>query len=233
VSGPGWATIATGVWPDKHRVLDNDWGPATGLTQYPDFLTRLKLADSSLTTYAIADWPPLTSDSAGQAIFSAAIDVRVTIEGDTLGLDVADTRVAAEAADYLGRVGPDASFVYFGEVDHAGHTSGAASAYYRTAIENTDRHIGTVLAGIRSRPTYAEEDWTYVVTSDHGHTDAGGHGGSSAPERASFIIHTGPGIPPTTPATEPKNVDIAVTVLSHFGVTPDPTWQLDGRPLLV
>lgn len=58
------------------------------------------------------------------------------------------------------------------------HTCGATGACYRTAIENTDRHIGTLLDGIRSRPTYAHEDWTFIFTTDHGHTDAGGHGGS-------------------------------------------------------
>ena len=29
VSGPGWSTIATGVWPDKHRVTDNNFSNPT------------------------------------------------------------------------------------------------------------------------------------------------------------------------------------------------------------
>ncbi|NED89156.1 alkaline phosphatase family protein, partial [Streptomyces sp. SID11233] len=35
LSGPGWSTILTGVWPDKHKVRDNDF---TGrrFDLYPD-----------------------------------------------------------------------------------------------------------------------------------------------------------------------------------------------------
>src|ERR1043165_1718028 len=38
MSGPGWSTLITGVWPDKHNVKDNNF---TGhrFAQYPDFLT--------------------------------------------------------------------------------------------------------------------------------------------------------------------------------------------------
>lgn len=226
LSGPGWATNATGVWPDKHKVLSNSWGTGTNLTQYPDFLTRLERARPALSTYAIADWTPLTTNSAGQAIFTDEVQKKVTYDGDALGYTAADAKIATEAAAYLTDTGPDASFVYFGDVDIAGHTCGAAGACYRTAIENTDRHVATLLAAIKARPTYANEDWTYLVTADHGHTDAGGHGGSSVPERSSFIIRNGPGTTPGTPAIAPKNVDIAAIVLSRFGVT---AADLDGQ----
>ncbi|MGW6279951.1 alkaline phosphatase family protein [Kribbella sp. NPDC055071] len=226
LSGPGWATNATGVWPDKHKVKSNSWGTGTNLTQYPDFLTRIERARPELSTYAIADWTPLTTDDAGQAIFTDEIQRKVTYDGDALGWAQADAKIATEAAAYLKSSGPDASFVYFGNVDIAGHSCGAAGACYRTAIEQTDQHVATLLAAITARPTYANEDWTYLITADHGHTDAGGHGGSSVPERSSFIIRNGPGTTPGTPAIAPKNVDIAAIVLSRFGITaPD----LDGQ----
>lgn len=225
LSGPGWATIATGVWPDKHQVKSNSWGTGTSLTQYPDFLTRLERARPELSTYAIADWTPLTTNSAGQAIFTDEVQRKVTIDGDALGWAAADAKIATDAAAYLKDAGPDASFVYFGNVDIAGHSCGAKGACYRTAIEQTDRHIATVLSAIRSRPTYANEDWTYLVTADHGHTDAGGHGGSSPAERSSFIIRNGPGTTPGAPAIAPKIVDIAAIALSRFGVVA----ELDGQ----
>lgn len=226
LSGPGWATNATGVWPDKHKVTSNSWGTGTNLTRYPDFLTRLERARPELSTYAIADWTPLTTNSAGQAIFSDEVQKKVTYDGDALGWAAADAKIATEAAAYLKGTGPDASFVYFGNVDIAGHSCGAAGACYRTAIEQTDRHVATLLAAIKSRTTYANEDWTILVTADHGHTDAGGHGGSSPAERASFIIRNGPGTTPGTPAIAPKNVDIAAIALSRFGLSfPD----LDGQ----
>ncbi|GAB3815990.1 alkaline phosphatase family protein [Kribbella italica] len=224
LSGPGWATNATGVWPDKHKVTSNSWGTGTALTRYPDFLTRL--ARAGRTTYAIADWTPLTTNSAGQAIFSDEVQRKVTYDGDALGWAEADRRIAADASAYLKNTGPDASFVYFGDVDIAGHSCGADGACYRTALEKTDQHVATVLAGVKARSTYAQEDWTVMVTADHGHTPGGGHGGSSAAERSSFLIRTGPGAGTGTPAIAPKNVDIAAIALDRFGVSsPD----LDGR----
>ncbi|TDD56342.1 nucleotide pyrophosphatase [Kribbella antibiotica] len=226
VSGPGWATNATGVWPDKHQVKSNNWGTGSKLTQYPDFLTRLERARPELSTYAIADWTPLTTNSAGQAIFSDEIQKKVTYDGDALGYTAADAKIATEAAAYLKDTGPDASFVYFGDVDIAGHSCGAAGACYRTATEQTDKHIATLLSAVRARPTYANEDWTILVTADHGHTESGGHGGSSVAERSSFIIRNGPGTTPGTPAVAPKNVDIAAIVLGRFGVSAP---EIDGQ----
>nr|WP_239063130.1 alkaline phosphatase family protein [Streptomyces sp. SID13031] len=225
LSGPGWATNATGVWPDKHKVKSNSWGTGTNLTQYPDFLTRLERARPELSTYAIADWTPLTTNSAGQAIFTDEVQRKVTFDGDALGYPAADAKIATDAAAYLKDTGPDASFVYFGDVDIAGHSCGALGACYRTAVETTDRHVANLLSAIKARPTYANEDWTYLVTADHGHTDGGGHGGSSVPERSSFIIRNGPGTTPGTPAIAPRNVDIAAIVLSRFGLTAD----IDGQ----
>ncbi|RJQ79750.1 nucleotide pyrophosphatase [Pseudonocardiaceae bacterium YIM PH 21723] len=220
LSGPGWSTNLTGVWPDKHKVTSNNWGKNTDLSKYPDFLTRLENAKPELSTYAIADWSPLTSDSAGQAIISSKVDDRVTVS-DQDGYEKGDAEIADKAAAKFGaEKAPDASFVYFGDVDEAGHSCGAAGACYKTAIEKTDQNLGKVLKAIEKR---TGENWQILVTSDHGHTDKGGHGGNSQPERTSFIIDSTGGRFPE----QPKNVDIAATVLSRFGVSA----ELDGQVL--
>lgn len=231
VSGPGWATIATGVWPDKHQVLNNGWGNSSSLGSYPDFLTRIENVAPSLSTYAIADWSPLTNDAdANEAIFSPAIDHRVTIS-DAPGYEVADAQVAASAGEYLKTNAPNASFVYFGDVDIAGHTCGSANTCYKEAIERTDVNMGTVLDAIRSRPNFPNEKWTFLVTADHGHTPTGGHGGSSVLERSTFVIASGTGFSPVTPALRPKLVDVASTVFKLLGVPVNAAWNLDGRPV--
>ncbi|GAA3850664.1 hypothetical protein GCM10022243_15640 [Saccharothrix violaceirubra] len=214
LSGPGWATIATGVWPDKHGVLGNTWG-TTGhrLADNPDFLTRLERADRATTTYAIATWSPLVTTSAGTAIFGSEVDLRVSSGGDQATAD--------QAAQHIRTTDADAGFLHFDDVDAAGHGCGAAGACYRTAITAVDKRIKQVLDAVAARPTRAQEDWTIIVTADHGHTDTGGHGGTSQSERSSLIISN-------RPATAPKNVDVAATVLARFGV---PTAGLDGRPL--
>lgn len=219
LSGPGWATNLTGVWPDKHKVTANTW-PSTNLAQYPDFLTRLEQFDSTLTTYAAVTWAPLLDGSAGRAPITSAVDTRYVSTGD------ADT--AAKAVAELKSQGPNATFLHFDDVDHAGHACGAAGACYRTAVEATDARVGQVVAAVKSRATYPNEKWTFILTSDHGHTDAGGHGGNTPPERASFVIESGAHGTPGVPAIAPKNVDTAAEVLSIFGA-PRPA-ALDGRP---
>lgn len=219
-SGPGWATNLTGVWPDKHKVTSNSWG-SSAIASHPDFLTRLENTDRAYTTYAAVTWGPILNGSLGPALISSTVDTRYVSSGDD------DT--TAKAAAHLRDTAPNASFIHLDDIDGAGHTYGSASQGYLDAIAVVDEQIGEIRDAVTSRPTYSSESWSFIITADHGHTPTGGHGGNTAGERASFIIKTGPGITKTTPAVAPKNVDIAVDVLSTFGVAIPAV--LDGRPL--
>ncbi len=226
-SGPGWSSIATGVWPDKHGVKDNSFA-GKNFTAYPDFLTRAEKADPSLNTYAAADWEPIASSDSGGPIFSPTVDKRLGLKGDANGYGVEDPKIASAAATELKNGDPDASFVYFGEIDIAGHGSGANSQAYLDAIHRTDQHIGTLLNAVEARPTYAQESWTILVTTDHGHTAAGGHGGSTVAERGTFVIAKGAGITAGSVRQDVRLVDVAATALQRVGVS---TSGLDGVPL--
>ncbi|GGF37610.1 hypothetical protein GCM10011519_08960 [Marmoricola endophyticus] len=220
LSGPGWATNLTGVWPDKHQVKSNSWGTSSTITSYPDFLTRLEQANPSLTTFAAASWNPIVDGSAGPPLITSKVDtVRAESEDDA--------KAASDTANQITSAAPNASFLHLDEVDEAGHASGGASQAYLDAVHDADARLGQVLRAVQARPS--SERWKVIVTADHGHTDVGGHGGSTPVERGSFILETGPGIGRQTPAIAPKNVDIAAEVLSTFGV-PLPA-VLDGRPL--
>lgn len=226
-SGPGWSTIATGVWPDKHGVKDNTF-TGKNYAAYPDFLTRAENAKPALNTYAAADWEPLTSTDAGGPVFSAKVDKRLSLKGDRDGYGSEDPKIATAASAELRDGNPDASFVYFGQVDGAGHSYGAASQQYLDAIGRVDTLVGQVLTAVKARPTYAQENWKILVTTDHGHTDAGGHGGSTLQERGTFVIAKGAGIAAGSVRDDVKLVDVAATALAQVGV---PTTGLDGVPL--
>ncbi|MFJ4774865.1 hypothetical protein [Streptomyces sp. NPDC088762] len=114
------------------------------------------------------------------------------------------------------------------DVLHAGHTSGAASQEYLNAIGRVDTLIGQPLTAVHNRPAYARENWTILVTTDHGHTDAGGHGGSTIQERGTFVIAKGAGFPAGSVRDDVRLVDVAATALQQVGV---PTTGLDGVPL--
>lgn len=220
LSGPGWSTIITGVWPDKHRVKDNAF-TGHAFAQYPDFLTRIETAKPGLSTYAVASWNPVTD-----TIFSAKVDTRVsTPEAEY------DTGTTSRAVAELAGGNRDAVFVHLDNVDHAGHSHGAASKQYLDAIHGVDTQVGQLVAAVRGRATHASEDWLIMITADHGHTDAGGHGGSSAAERQTFLIASGGSVTPGSTRYDIRMPDVAASALAHLGIAVDPAWGLDGRPL--
>ncbi|MCZ4126072.1 alkaline phosphatase family protein [Streptomyces sp. H39-S7] len=218
VSGPGWSTIATGVWPDKHGVKDNTFA-GSHYDAYPDMATRLETATPAASTLVAASWNPVAD-----TIFSSRTDLRIP-ESEN------DVKTASDAADYLAHGNPDSTFLHFDEVDEAGHSSGGGSQAYLDAIHQADALVRQVVNAVRSRPTYAQENWLIVLTTDHGHTDAGGHGGNTAAERQTFVIADGSGFTPGSTRYDVKLVDIAPTVLKHEGVVINPAWGLDGKPI--
>ncbi|MFB9400601.1 alkaline phosphatase family protein [Streptomyces echinatus] len=220
LSGPGWSTIITGVWPDKHNVKDNNFTGAR-FTQYPDFLTRAETARPALSTYAVASWNPITD-----TVFSAKVDTRVSTPGAEY-----DTGTTSRAVARLRDGDPDAVFVHLDNIDHAGHSYGAASPQYLDAIHGADAQVGQIVAAVKARPTYSAEDWLIMVTADHGHTDTGGHGGSTLQERQTFLIATGPTLAPGSVRYDVKMPDVAASALAHLGIAIDPAWDLDGRPV--
>ncbi|MGQ4482809.1 alkaline phosphatase family protein [Streptomyces sp. SAS_276] len=220
LSGPGWSTIITGVWPDKHLVKDNAFTGAQ-FTRYPDFLTRVETAKPQLVTYAVASWAPVTD-----TVFSAGVDTRVSTPSAEY-----DTGTTSRAVAQLRDGNPDAVFVHLDNIDHAGHSYGAASQQYLDAIHTADAQLGQIVAELKARPTYSAEDWLIMVTADHGHTDPGGHGGSTLQERQTFLIANGPTLAAGSVRHDVKMPDVAVSALAHLGVAIDPAWGLDGHPL--
>lgn len=223
-SGPGWSTIATGTWPDKHKVRNNTFA-GKRYDLYPGFLTRLEKIDPSYSTYAAMDWRSLGD----QGTFGSGIDARIVLDGDSDGYPVEDGRIIAVSEKVLRDRNPDVAFVSLGNVDIAGHDSGAADQAYLNAIATVDTYVGRLLAAVQGRSTYHDERWTVIVTTDHGHTDAGGHGGSTVEERRTFVLAAGPGIPAGAAPAGIRLVDVAATVFGQLGLARPA--GLDGRSI--
>ncbi|KJK39221.1 phosphodiesterase [Streptomyces variegatus] len=223
-SGPGWSSILTGVWPDRHGVTGNDFEGAD-YARYPDFLTRAALARPGLRTAAAVSWPELVRRGA----LGRTIGRRVRHNGESRGYETADRRVARAALRRLTVDDPDVMFVYFGATDEAGHATGPLSPAYDRALLAQDAHLGRLLEAIDARR--AGEHWTVLVTTDHGHLDTGGHGGDTRAEREVFVILAEPGTPAGTRLDTPRLIDIAPTVLDRLGIPVDPAWGLQGRAL--
>ena len=149
-SGPCWANIATGVPVDQHGVTGNDLS-GHQLATHPDFLTVATRAGFS-TLLAVAGWPPLATDEDGGPLF-AEVSRREFVEaseGDGMAAwDVADETVTSLTVSIIEADGPQASFVYLGAVDIAGHLIGAGADYH-AAVRAADQRVGLSLcAGLR------------------------------------------------------------------------------------
>ncbi len=156
VSGPGWSNVLTGVWADKHGVLNNKF-EVTHYDAYPHFFVRVKEAFSQAKTCSYCVWPPIH-----EKIVSAADESRLFARTqEEASCAAADQRCAAQAVDTLSHGDPDAMFVYFENVDDTGHRKGFHPAVpeYLQAIEDVDRHVGEVLDALHARPRYGQENW--------------------------------------------------------------------------
>lgn len=214
LSGPGWSTLLTGSTHEQHGVSDNRFIGHQLLTR-PDLLSRAFYQDQSTTTFAAAGWPPLVDPvGIGPVIHERREQQRsnmhrvIARDGETYGYPLVDAEIAAFATDALSGKGPDVSFVYFCDADDAGHVYGANDQEYLNAIARIDGHVNRILAALEQRIQEHEEKWLLVLTTDHGHLHAGGHGEGSPEERASFAIAVGLGREnPQWPAQlEPENL---------------------------
>jgi len=227
VSGPGWSSMLTGVWMDKHGVESNDFS-SSRYEQYPDFLTRIELLRPELSTFAIIDWPPLGTSQDGGPLLSHKIDLVINVNGDNLGYGPADELSVELAAARLRDGDPDATFVYLGDTDVVAHDTSSLSDEYRAAIETADRQVGLLLDAVRARTTYGQEDWLVISSTDHGRDDEGGHGGESEKELTIYYLVSGTSV--ATLQQPAEIVDVACTALTHLGITIDPAWKLDCKP---
>lgn len=181
-SGNGWSTMLTGVWHTKHNVQDNNF-TSPNYVNYPDFLTRAETYNPNLRTMSLANWAPINDKIVKTA------DVK-----SNLGSDLAVKNAAVNA---MQNDNPDILFVDFDDVDHAGHSYGFAGTVpqYVASIQTTDSYIGEIVNAMKSRPTYNNEDWLVVLTTDHGAIQSS-HGGGNLSERNIFNIYSNPGFTP-------------------------------------
>lgn len=181
-SGNGWSTMLTGVWHTKHNVQDNNF-TSPNYANYPDFLTRAETYNPNLKTISLAHWAPINDKIVQNA------DVQTNLDSD---LAVKNAAVSALQTD-----NPDILFVDFDDVDHAGHSYGFDSTVpqYVSAIQTIDSYIGAIVTAMKNRPTYNNEDWLVVLTTDHGAIQSS-HGGGNLSERNIFTVYSNPGFTP-------------------------------------
>ncbi len=216
-SGPGWSSILTGVWHNKHGVYNNDFSNAN-YGHYPPLFARIKKANPQAELHSIVHWGP--------------INTSILTDGDILAQTPRDFEVAYKATIDLKSKNPDVLFVHFDDVDGAGSTGFSKyNPIYLMAIGKTDYYIGQILKALKERPDYPNEDWLIIVTTDHGGYQRA-HGGQTEGERTVFVIasggdYTGGKVLKSTQG----HTTVLPTVLKFFGIAIEGSWGLEETSL--
>lgn len=257
-SGASWSTMMTGVWEAKHQVTNNSY-TNPNYANYPYFPKRAKECLPNLKAVQIITWDPMNdptnSNNSAGFVFNSGFNQ--SIDAGTHGQGA----VTAAAKIQLNDPNLDILFIHYDETDAAGHSSGfnPNNAQYMNAIQTVDQEVGEVLAKLYQRPTYAQEDWLILLTTDHGGIGTT-HGGQSNTERHIWWVASGPSVPhleitgsdpgsyymPGNPVdttllnNTPVLTDIAVTALAHIlkgsgceNPETNPAWGLDGKSWLL
>ncbi|MGW6425272.1 alkaline phosphatase family protein [Nocardia sp. NPDC055053] len=227
ISGPSWASALTGVWDTAHGITGNEFD-ASPFLAHPSVFTRIERADPARHTVSIGTWHQIATIAASG---DRRADVALTTTPDPRDSDEArtDAATATEVVAAIERTGPDLVFTHLDQVDLAGHRHGGASRAYLAAIRRVDVLVGQIVAAVDRRAAeQPREQWTVLVTTDHGHLPTGGHGGQTPAETANFVIARGAGFTSGTTTSAYTLIDITPTVLDLLGVPPG---RLDGHSL--
>ena len=189
ISGPSWSTVLTGAWDNKTGVINNIFNPKP-YDSWPTVFNLLEYTKPEIDTAVVADWKYI-NDMAQAGGYRADTNIFVAqVNGSWADTDAV---VTANTIDLINSTSDtDSSFIfsYQVQVDEAGHSFGGGSPEYAAAINNVSVNIQAIMDAVAARELATGEDWSVIVTTDHGHQQSVGfgHGFQSPNETSSFVI---------------------------------------------
>lgn len=227
-SAANHAAIATGVTAAKTGVYKNGDTPNGAFARWPSWLARVVDARPEKKALYTYSWP-------GDAQLSPHPKVRnlplTTVITNNWPVGGSYEKNATTVSRLMARDDAPDAVLYFIDIgDWGGHRSGfyPYGWEYVHDIRLADRIIGDVLAAIASRPSFDEEDWLVMVTSDHGGYGKS-HGIWGGQATTIPVVIAGRHVPQGRIAGTPHNFDLAPFAIAHFGVDLS-TMELDGNP---
>lgn len=200
-SEPGYSTIFTGAWP-----WVND-GPAFNL-DYADIPTW-----TQDNLFAAAHDAGIRTAISGYYWFEKLVPQQdVDLSFYTPGEDrKADEDVMAAVLPWLQNNEAQLVLIHLDQVDYAGHHEGGAKApAWNQAASRCDDDLAQIAATL----DFSKD--TLLVISDHGHIDAGGHGGQDPIVLQEPFVLVGAGVKPGEYG-DLNMVDVSPTLAALLG----------------
>lgn len=242
ISAPGYQSLLTGTWADKHNVLDNEVENPN--YQYWDIFRIAKHASPTLKTAVFSTWLDNRTKLLGDGIPDAG-GKKIDYHFDGFEHDedqfphdffsdyilAIDQHVSAEAARYIKTEGPDLAWVYLQYTDDVAHLWGDGDKL-DNAVRGMDELVGQIWGAVQARRRATTEDWMMLVTTDHGRDAESGrsHGGQSERERTIWMVTNSDRLNARY-RSNTAIVDIAPSIADHMGIDMpvDIRAQMDGR----
>jgi hypothetical protein len=204
---PAHASMLSGVPAEMHHMVWDAYKPNNGFIQVP-------------TVFSAATERGLTS-----AMF---LGKKKLLHLATPGtVDYVDLPghlcqyLVEHAASFFVEHRPALMFVHFTDPDDLGHSVGWMTPEYLTAVTESDRCLGRMLAAIDA--SGVRDSTVVIVTADHGGHDRTHWNGKLDSDRLIPWIIRGPGIAPRTVIDGPVvTTDTAATALAALGLPPLP-----------
>lgn len=176
-TAPGWAAILTGVWGKESGI----WEHVTLHTDCPTVLRRL--AESGKKAAFLAEWPDHF-----KVTYKAEIEMAKTQGLPLTFTQYADDAALAEAFSQHIAGDTDCIFGIFEAPDANGHATGFSleNPFFTAGTMRLDNVAYRLMEEVRARPTYSDEDWLVLITSDHGGHQRR-HGTQMQYDRMTFI----------------------------------------------
>lgn len=212
VTLPCHVSLFHSVDPERHGTTTNIYAPQVrpinGLCEV--------LFKNEKTSAFFYDWEQLRDLSRPDSL-----EFSYFIKGRRNWSDSAK-KITETSIEYINSNEPDFAFIYLGYPDNAGHAHNWMSKEYNEAVEECWDHIDRI---VNSLP----EDYTVIVTADHGGHDRR-HGDNVPEDMLIPVIVKGPDFAPGSKLENVNIKDLAPTVVKLIGVKPDDEWE--GKSLI-
>ena len=199
ISAVGYNSLLTGTWANKHNVYGN--GIKKPNYNYPSIFKLYKDEKPKGNIAVFSSWLDNRTKLVGDGLSDTG-NIKVDyyfdgLEHDTINyphdkernfMKLIDLNVALKASETILKDAPDVSWVYLEFSDDMGHGYGD-SPKFNAAVAFEDDLIGKIYKSVEQRQKENNEEWMFIVTTDHGRKATNGkdHGGQTPRERSTWI----------------------------------------------
>lgn len=207
VTLPYHISLFHSVTPQRHGTTTNTYAPqvrpVNGLCEV------LRAAEKNSAIFY--DWEEIRDVSRPNSLTHACF-----ISGRRLTYKLSGEELTDSAITYLKKYDTDFTFIYFGNTDMQGHRFGWMTPEYMQAIQGSWDNIEKLMNELG-------DEYTYIITADHGGHDRT-HGSEMPEDMLIPVIIKGNGFEGALP--ENTNImDLAPTITKLLGVAPDEEWE--------